>query len=416
MRKFPRLVKVRQRFDTSHISDIETHLMNKLETWESAGTGLDGKEIAITAGSRGIADIRKILGVLISFLKSRNAKPFLVPAMGSHGGASESGQKKILEDFGITERALGVPVRNSMEVKRIGKTSTGLPVYCDRFAASAQGLILVNRIKDHTDFEGRFESGLTKMMVIGLGNHKGALTVHNLGIRGFKEELVHCAEVVLDSLPVLFGIGIIENAHNQTAILEVVESPRIFEREPVLLGEAKRLRPKLLLDDLDVLVVEAMGKDISGTGMDTNVIGRRLIFGEPEPVIPRIKRVVVLSLSDNSRGNAVGIGLADICTRRLINKIDFEASYINTITATYVERAKIPLTAETDRDAIEIALNTCWLPDSRKVKMAVIKNTKALDTVWLSEGTLPIIQERDDLQITGSPEEMKFDHRGILVL
>jgi hypothetical protein len=416
LRKFPKIIKVRQRFEASHIADIETHLMKEFKSWEAAGTELDGKDIAITAGSRGITDIREIMQVLISYLKSRKANPFLVPAMGSHGGAREEGQGRILDYVGVSETSLGVPIRNSMEVREIGKTSTGLPVYCDKFAASAQGVIVVNRIKDHTDFEGRFESGLVKMMVIGLGKHQGALTVHNLGIRGFKEEMARCAEVALANLPLLFGIGIVENAHNQTAMLEVIDSQSIFDREPLLLGEAKRLRSKLPIEDFDILVVEEMGKNISGTGLDTNVIGRRLITGEPEPVFPRIKRLVVLSLSDNSHGNAVGIGLADICTRRLINKIDFEATYINTITATYVERARIPMTVETDRDAIEIALNTCWLPDRKGVKMGLIKNTKSLDTIWLSEGLLPIIREREDLQVIGSPEKIQFDSYGKLDL
>jgi hypothetical protein len=415
LRTLPKLIKVNQLFDSTRIENVGTHLAGKLEAWNSGGIDLEGKEIAITVGSRGITDIHTILRVLISYLKNRGAVPFLVPAMGSHGGAREAGQAKILENFGITENALGVPIRNSMTVTEIGRTSTGLPVYCDRFAASAQGLIVVNRIKDHTDFEGVHESGLVKMMVIGLGKHKGALTVHDHGIRGFKEEMPRCAEVFVANLPVLFGIAIVENAYNQASILEIIDSGEILERETFLLGKAKQLRPRLLMDELDILVVKEMGKDISGTCMDTNVIGRRLIFGEPEPETPRIKRIVVLSLSDKSHGNAVGIGLADICSRRLVNKIDFETTYINTITATFVERARIPLTAETDRDAMEIALNTCWKPGREKIKMAVIKNTKALDTVWLSEGMLPAIRERDDLRIIGNPEEIQFDPDGNLV-
>ncbi len=416
MRQFPKLVKVRQRFDSTHIPDIETHLSAELESWKATHGGLDGKEIAVTVGSRGITGIVSILRVLISFLQRGGAKPFLVPAMGSHGGAREVGQREILKKYGVSEGSLGVPVRSSMEVEEIGRSSSGIPVYCDRHARSAQGVVVVNRIKDHTDFEARFESGLVKMMVIGLGKHQGAMTVHNLGIRGFREEMAGLAGVMLESLPVLFGIGIVENAYNQTAFLEVIDRPDIFEREASLLVEAKRLRPRLLIDDLDILVVREMGKEISGTCMDANVIGRRLIFGEPEPERPRIRRVVALSMSDRSDGNAVGIGLADICTQRLVNRIDFESMYINTITATYVERAKIPLTAATDREAIEIALNTCWVERGDRIRMAVIRNTKSLDSVWYSEELIPTIREGADLEVEADPAEMTFDDKGNLLL
>ncbi len=416
MNKFPKLIKVQQIFDSDRIDDIEAHLRGELEAWVPPGFDFAGKEIAITAGSRGIADIRKILAGLISFLKRVGAKPYLVPAMGSHGGATDKGQARILDKFGITERALGAPIRNSMEVVELGKTTTGVPVYCDRFAASAQGLVVVNRIKDHTDYESRHESGLVKMLVIGLGKHKGALTIHRLGMRGLREEIPRYAEVMLDRLPVLFGIGIVENAYGGTAFLKVVDGSEIMDREPELLAEAKRLRPRILVDELDVLVVQEMGKDISGTCMDANVIGRRLIFGEPEPKSPRYKRIAVLSLTENSGGNVVGIGLADICTRRLMERIDYNATYINTITATSIERVKIPLTADTDRDAIEIALNTCWVSDKKKARMAVIKNTKELETVWFTETLLPMLEARRDMRVIGEPVEMQFGRKGNLIL
>jgi hypothetical protein len=416
VKTFPRLAKVQQCFDASHIEDVEADLQESLRVWQRKGPDLQGRSIAITAGSRGIGDITLVLRALIAFLKGRGADPFLVPAMGSHGGANEAGQEKILADYGITEDALGVPLRNSMSVVEVGRTTTGLPVFCDQFAASAQGIVVVNRIKDHTDFEGKYESGLAKMLVIGLGKHKGAMWVHSRGIRAFREELGACAQVSLKGLPVLFGIGIVENGYGETAILEVIDGPAILERETGLLDEAKRLRSRILLDELDVLVVREMGKDISGTGMDTRVIGRREIYGEAEPDTPRIKRICVLGLSEGTRGNAVGIGLADICTRRLVKEIDFEATYINTITATHVERAKIPLTAETDRDAIDIAMNTCWVPEGQPVRMAIIKNTKSLDAIWLTEGMLPSLRGREDLRVLEPPAEMRFDPSGSLIL
>jgi len=414
--RFPKLARVEQRFDPKAIDDPGAHLLGALRAWDSGKIDLDGKEIAITAGSRGIADIRTIFQALLDFLVDRGARPFLVPAMGSHGGATAEGQRALLKSYGLDERTLGAPIRSSMETVEVGRTAEGLPVFCDRIAASAHGIVVVNRIKDHTDFEGKYESGLVKMMVIGLGKQQGALAIHRFGIRGFKEEMARCAEVVLSRVPILCGIGIVENAYGKPAIIEVIDRTRILEREPALLAAAKQLRPRLLLDELDVLVVCEMGKDISGTGMDTNVIGRRMIFGEREPDRPKIKRVAVLSLTDHSQGNAVGIGLADICTRRLVSKIDFLQTTVNTITATSIERVKIPLTADTDRDAIEIALNTCWVPDRRMVKLAAIRNTRSLDAIWLSEGILPAIQERTDIRVIDPPREMAFDPSGVFVM
>jgi hypothetical protein len=408
------VVPVRQVFDARRIEDVRGHLERELAANLPAGHDLSGREIAITAGSRGLADIRTVLSTLIDFLRARGARPFLVPAMGSHGGATAEGQGTILEKYGLTTERLGVPVRSSMEVVEVGRSASGLPVYCDRHAAAADGVVAVNRIKDHTDFEGRFESGLVKILVIGLGKREGARTIHRLGVRGLREEIPRSAEVILSRLPVLFGVGIVENAYGRTARLEVIPAAEIMDREPPLLEEAKRLRPRLLVDELDVLVVEEMGKEISGTGLDCNVIGRRRIAGEPEPRSPRCSRVVALSLTPKSRGNAVGIGLADICTRRLVDAIDFDAMYVNTITATFVERGRIPMTMDTDREAIELALKTCWVTDPERVRMAIIRNTKALETIRLSEALLPALRERDDLRVEGTPEPLRFDESGRL--
>jgi hypothetical protein len=414
--RLPKVIPFRQVFESGQIEDVEDCLHRNLVERIPPEIDLTGKEIAITAGSRGITDIHPILDGLIAFLKDRGASPFLVPAMGSHGGASARGQDEILENYGLTEERFGIPIRNSMEVVEIGRSSSGLHVYCDRSAAAAQGVFVVNRIKDHTDFEGTYESGLVKMLVIGLGKHEGALAIHRHGVRGLREEIPRSAEVFIQTLPLLFGVAIVENAYGRTAFLEVVEGLNILEREPFLLREAKRLRPRILVEELDLLVVEEMGKDISGTGLDCNVIGRRHIFGEREPETPRYKRVVVLSLTEKSRGNAVGIGLADVCSRRLVDRIDFETMYINTITATYVERGKIPITAPTDRDAIEIGLKTCWVPDRDRVRMAIIRNTRRLDTVWFSEEMRPMLSDRDDLRVSGPPTELRFDSTGRLIL
>lgn len=412
--RLPGVMPVRQVFDDRRIVDVRAHLEQELALNVPAGLDLSGREIAITAGSRGLADIHTVLATLVGFLAARGARPFLVPAMGSHGGASARGQGRVLEKYGLTPERLGVPVRSSMEVVEIGRSASGLPVYCDRHAAAADGVVAVNRIKDHTDFEGRFESGLVKILVIGLGKREGARTIHRLGVRGLRDEIPRSAEVVLSRVPVLFGIGIVENAYGRTARLEVIPAAEIMHREPALLEEAKRLRPRLPVDELDILVVEEMGKEISGTGLDCNVIGRRRIAGEPEPRSPRCRRIVALSLTPKSHGNAVGIGLADICTRRLVDAIDFDAMYINTVTATFVERGAIPVTMETDREAIELALKTCWVPDPERVRMAVIRNTRALETIRLSEALLPALRERGDLRVEGEPEPLRFDESGRL--
>lgn len=393
--RIPRLVKVRQFFNRERIEDIEGKVRE--EVLKLGISIKPSSEIAIAVGSRGIRNIDRIVKATVDVIKELGGRPFIVPAMGSHGGATAEGQKKLLEGYGIREDLIGAPIKSSMEVVELPSDGLENKVFMDKIAYSADGTIIINRIKPHTDFHGDVESGLLKMCVIGLGKHKQAIEIHRFGTYGLRCLIPPTAKRILQHGNIIFGIGIVENAYDETMMIEVVKPEDFEETDKRLLEIARENMPSLPVDKLDVLIVDEMGKDISGAGMDTNIIGRIYIDGEPEPDRPKITRIVVTDLTEKTHGNAIGIGLADFTTKKLFSKIDFDATYQNAVTSTFVLRGKIPIIAEDPRTAIEWALRTCGPIDIEKARIIRIKNTLSLGELYVSEGVLEEIKDKVEI-------------------
>lgn len=413
MMSLPCMARVQQRFDRPRLDDVDGAVREQMARILPAAD-LSGKRIAVTAGSRGIANIAVILRAVVAALREAGAEPFLVPAMGSHGGATAEGQVSVLAGFGITEDFCGAPILSSMDVETLGHTSGGMPVYLDRNAFGADGIVLVNRIKAHTDFQGDVESGLCKMAVLGLGKQAQALALHRLGIRGIRDVMREVAREVLGSGRIICGLGILENAYDETAHVEALRPEEIEARESELLLRSKTMMPRLPVEDIDLLIVDEMGKNFSGTGMDTNIIGRRRIPGEPEPNSPRVKYLFVRGLSKATYGNATGIGLADLTTRRLLDHLSFEATNANVETSTFIARAMIPIVFGSDQEALHGALRACWGVEPGEARIVHIPNTLELEHVSLSESLLEEVRGRDDLEVLGPPASLRFDAAGNL--
>ncbi|MCI0421622.1 MAG: nickel-dependent lactate racemase, partial [Acidobacteria bacterium] len=326
---YPKVLRVQQNFDSAHVADIPRKVSEEISKLGLSSRLKAGQTVAVTAGSRGVANIAVIIRAVVDELKNLDVRPFIIPAMGSHGGGTAEGQKGVLEHYGITEASMGVPIRATMETTQIGETAQGIPVFFDNHALEADHVVVVNRIKPHTDFDGDIESGLCKMMAIGLGKHTGAIHYHRANIKyGYYTVITNVARVVRQNCRILFGLGIVENAYDETAALEAMLTPEIEACEKRLLAIAKANLARIPFDQGDVLVVDEMGKNISGAGMDTNVIGRNVSQRERPPIKPSFTRIFVRDLSDESYGNATGIGLADLVSRRLVNKIDLKPTYI----------------------------------------------------------------------------------------
>ncbi|KYO66906.1 lactate racemase domain-containing protein [Thermovenabulum gondwanense] len=408
---FPKVTKIRQKFNTDKIENIEIEIYKQFEKIGVKNIIKPGMKIAVTAGSRGISNIVKIIKTVCDYLKECGANPFVVPSMGSHGGATAEGQIKVLEKLGITEESVGVPILSSMEVVELGETPKGIKVYMDKIAYYSDGIVVVNRVKPHTDFSGEIESGLMKMIAVGLGKHKGCSAMH---AGGLASTIIEAASLALKKAPIVFGLAILENSRDETYKLKAI-LPENFEiEEKLLLKEAKNLVPKLPINELDILIVEKIGKVYSGTGMDTKVIGRLKVFGEKEPETPRINKIVVLDLDEKSYGNALGIGLADITTRRLFDKIDLNVTYANTIPTTYLERGKIPIIMANDKEAISTALNTIGNVPVEKVKLAIIKNTLHLEELLLTKPAINSIIDKSSIEIVEEDLEISFDENNCL--
>jgi hypothetical protein len=417
MINLPQICRIRQHFDGTRVSDIRKAVLAELNRFSWDQIRPDSR-VAITAGSRGIANIAEILKTVVDFFKSLDAKPFIFPAMGSHGGATAEGQTAVLAQLGVTDAYLQAPILSSMDVQQIGATDDGVPVFLDRHARGADHIVVVNRIKCHTKFKASIESGLMKMMAIGMGKHKGAAYYHKAAVAyTFPKIIRDAAHIVLQQTPVVCGIGIIENGYGETARIAAFKPENIESGEEKLLSQSKKMMAHLPFDDIDLLIVDEMGKNISGVGIDPNVTGRNRDFVEVFDHPVRIKRVFVRDLTEQSKGNAIGIGLADLTTKRLVDKIDYDVTYKNCITGISLEKGAVPMYFENDRQAIEVALDSIGLTSSPKSKVVRIKNTLRLDIVGVSEAYLDELHQRNDVEILGDPEPMQFDrHNNLLPL
>lgn len=413
---FPKMIKIRQRFTGPVVADIDGTVSKQLDSAGLKQNVKPGMQVAITAGSRGIANIHLIIRAVVRELRQMGAEPFIVPTMGSHGGATAKGQVEVLESLGITEAFCGAPIRSSMEVEQIGQTEEGMPVYVDKNALAADGIILMGRVKVHTDFKSPIgiESGLMKMAAIGLGKHKQALLIHSHGVTGIRDIMPKVARVMLARTKILCGIAIVENAFEQTALIEAIPTAQIEARERELLAESAALMPKLPAEEIDILIVDEVGKNYSGTGMDTNIIGRLRIQGTPEPQSPRIKYIIASDLSEASHGNGLGIGLADLTTQRFFDKLDFKAMNENVITSTFLARASIPIVLESDRAALAATLRANWGVEPEKARIMRIPSTLHLEYLYVSEALLPEVAELPHVEVVGELAELEFDDQGYL--
>jgi hypothetical protein len=414
--QLPKFVKVKQHFSGPKIDNIEAEISKQMEAIRLSDKVKPGMKVAITAGSRGIANIALIIKNVVLELRKLGVEPCIIPTMGSHGGATAEGQIEVLHSLGVTEEYCGAPILSSMEVTQIGETAEGLAVYADNHIVASDGVIVIARIKVHTDFKSSqwIESGLLKMAAIGIGKHKQALLLHTYGIHGIRDKMPDVGLVTIDKLNVLFGLGIVENAFDQTVIIEAIEAKQIAERERELLKISKSLMPKLPVDDIDVLFVDEIGKNYSGTGMDTNIIGRMRILGEVELTSPRIKYIVASDLSEASHGNALGIGLADLTTRRFFDKIDMRAMNENVITSSFIMRGMIPMVIDNDREALQVALRCTWGVKAAQARIVRVPNTLHLEYAYVSEILIPEVKQSAHIEIVSEPEELHFDEHGYL--
>ena len=404
----PRMLPVEQHFPRQAIADVPAAVRAALEGVPR--NGVRGQRIAITAGSRGIPHIVEVLATVVAVLRAWGAEPFLVPAMGSHGGATAEGQVELLEGYGITEKSVGAPIHSSMEVIETTQVDD-VPLYCDRNAHGADGIVVVNKIKPHSNYKGDYESGLCKMMVIGLGKHKGAAMFHSLGFARFPEIVPKAAVAQLKKLNVVCALGLVENAYDGLAVIEALPPEKMVAREKELLREAKDIMGKLLMSEIDVLIVDEIGKNISGQGMDPTVTGRAS-SGLPGFVAPPIRRIIVRDVAEASHGNAAGVGVADLITLRCFNKIDLGAMYTNGITARNLEGAKLPVVVNSDKQALAVALLTALGIDPAEARIVRIRNTKKLHKIEMSETYLPEIKGSEYFTVLGDPQPFRFDGDG----
>ena len=412
----PKMARIQQRFEAPVLTDLPAAIHAELERINASAIVKPGETVAVTAGSRGVANVATAVKATIDYLKALGARPFVVPAMGSHGGATSEGQRSVLEHYGITEETVGAPVKATMDVVELGKTADGLPVFFDRYAAEADHVVPLNRIKAHTDFNGSIESGLMKMMVIGLGKQQGANFYHRAFFQYSFEHVIRAVGgFILDTGKIAFGLGLIENAHEDTALAVAMPAAQLLQTERELLVEAKALMGRLPFDELDLLIVDWTGKNISGTGMDTNVIGRMMQNFEPEPAKPAILRIFVRDITEESDGNATGIGLADFTTTRLVDKIDRHSTYMNGITALGPQKSKIPFYYDTDREAIEVALDTIGLTEPEDARVIRIESTLRLTEFDISEVLLEDAKLHSRLDVIDETKPLAFDAAGNLL-
>ena len=390
---FPRMLRVRQTFEADRLDDVPGEVARQLQKLQLGQKVRAGQTVAITAGSRGIANIAPITKAICDHVRRLGATPIIIPAMGSHGGGTAEGQREIIEAYGVTEEYTGAEIRSSMETVIVDRTPQGIPVHFDRHAFECDHVIVAGRVKPHTGFAGEIESGLHKMMLIGLGKHNGAKIYHRAILDySFREIIAAVAAVVLEKCKVLCGVAVVENAYDQTALIEAVPPAKFYEREKELLQLARKNMPRLPFDEIGLLIVDEIGKDISGSGMDTNVIGRKFV-GNPDEGRDDVccKRIFIRGLTEETHGNACGIGLAEFTNRRTVEQMDARITRINALTGGHPTAAAIPVTFDTDREVLEAALQTVGLDEPQNAKVVQISNTLHVADVLVSEAYLPEI-------------------------
>ena len=410
----PKMFRVKQVFPRPKIEkeEIPGLIENLLSQEKFASRVKPGMRIAITAGSRGVANVALTTRCIANFVKSRGALPFVVPAMGSHGGATAEGQKALLAGYGGTEENVGCPVLSSMEVKKIGVNEEGGDVYIDKNAAEADGIILGCRIKPHTAFRGPYESGMMKMMAIGLGKQYGAEVCHEAGFKNMAKNVPLFGKCIIQNAPVLFAVPTIENAFDETCRILAVAAEDIEEQEPGLLKEAFSYMPRILVDSCDVLIVDQIGKNFSGDGMDPNITGTFCTPYASGGIDSQ--RVAVLDLSPETHGNGLGIGLASATTKRVYDQLDLAAMYPNAITCTVLTGVRIPLVMESDKETIQVCIKSCNEIDKKNPRVVRIPNSLHLEHIMLSEAYLDEIRGNPNLMIESEPEYLPFDENGNL--
>ena len=413
---YPQMFRIRQHFDAPRVDDVPAAVRSEIQKLDPGRSIKAGQSVAISVGSRGIANLDRIVKTVVEEMRGLGAEPFIVPAMGSHGGGTAEGQAEVLARYGITEEAVGAPVRSSMEVIEIGTTDFGMPVYFDKNASEADHVVVVNRIKPHTGFTGEIESGLMKMMLIGLGKHQGAAIYHRAIIHHSFDKIVRIVgTMVREKMPIAFGVATLENGYDETAQIAAVPVSDFETAEKELLVKAKAWCPRLPFEEADLLIIDEMGKEISGAGMDTNVIGRkrsdrRAMEGET----PRVLRIFVRDLTETTHGNAVGIGVAEFTTDRLVAKIDLQTTYVNAITGQAVSVAAIPMHFPTDREVLDVALESIGLIEAPDARVLWIKNTLDLGEVEASSAYLSAAKERADLEVLTDPRVLAVGDDGNL--
>lgn len=413
----PKMVRIRQNFDRTCIpvEDIAATVQKELDREDLGGKIQPGQKIAITCGSRGMTNNAIMARAMVDFVKSKGAEPYIVASMGSHGGATAEGQTQILKDYGITEEAMGCPIKSSMETVQVGLSGVRKqPVFVDKNASEADGILLFNRIKPHTSFRGPYESGLMKMMAIGLGKQKGAESIHHQSPAIMHELVEEYGKTILENCPILGGIAVIENAYDDTYLIKGMTPQEIIDDEPKLKEISYKTIAHLLFDECDVLVVDKIGKNISGDGMDPNISGR---FVLPQYCSGGIdaEKVVILDITDETHGNAQGIGLAEVTTRRLVNRMKLEMTYPTGVTNTFLHLMKIPMIMDNDREAIQLALMCCpEAEDHDNMKLIRIPNTAHIGEIEISEGLLPQARANPNIEILTEPYDFPFDEEGNL--
>ena len=391
-RPLPRMHRVRQQFDNRRLEDVAGTVRAQLARPEVRETIRPGARIAVAVGSRGIRDLYTVVETTVSCLKEMGAEPFIVSAMGSHGGGTEEGQREVLAGYGITPENLGVPVITSVDTVLLGHAPSGRPIWFDRTAFEADLVVPINRIKLHTDFMGPLQSGLCKMLVIGLGNHKGCSAVHEEDPEHFAQIIEETARVILEKVPIGFGVAVLENAYDQTSQVEAVPARGLIEREKELVLQARANMPCILLPEADVIVCQEIGKDVSGAGFDPNILGRSSVLKTFVLHIPRYQKLVLTRVTEASHGNGIGIGLFDVVTRQAAEAVDWESTYANAIACNCLGDASIPCTVEDEETAVRVALKCCRGIDRDHPKIIRIQNTLHLEYIQVSDALLPDVE------------------------